>query len=162
MCVRACVRNESKNILALSVITECFPLSLYTDQLSFIYISQSVHHTWLHQTFHPVCMCIWRVNLPSCWLEVSLGGRGGSSFLSCPAVSFRTVPTEPRTSTCRPVWRIFSSDSQRCVLDLQVFQDATVTFLVYDVLKRRAASVGGGWAACGGPAALRGGLGGHQ
>lgn len=70
------------------------PLSSWAELLSFIHISKShsVHHTQVHQTFNPdvcACVCVQKVNIPSCSLEVSLSRRGGSSlppwvsFISC-------------------------------------------------------------------------------
>ena len=48
------------------------------------------------------------------------------------------------------------------LLDVETVKDAIVTFLVHDVPEWAAASLGRGQAASGGPAAVRGGLGGHQ
>lgn len=128
--------------------------------LSFLVERPAFIHQHFSIIFESVFVC-W-TSPPAGWTVALVGGV--EARLVPLVLSWRIVTVDPRTSTCRPVKSLSSQTAAtfwRCPSDL-AFEDAAVSFPVHDVPERGAAGLGGRGAACGGPAALWGVLGGHQ
>lgn len=107
------------------------------------------------------CVCVWRVRLSTLPSSVP--------FISscrvqedCPCWGRAHHPQACLEDCSSDRLSTSASDSSCRAPDPRKFRDAALPFPVHDVPERGAAGLGGGRAACGGPAALWGGLGSHQ